>query len=244
RQHNLKNIDVTIPLEVMTVISGVSGSGKSTLVNHILYPALMNALDEYSGMKTGVFDALEGDLRSVDGIELIDQQSIGKSSRSNPVTYVKAFDAIRDMMASQQLARIRGYKAKDFSFNVEGGRCESCKGDGEITVEMQFLADVKLVCDDCKGRRFKQEILEVAFRGKNIYEILDMTIEDAIVFFNDRHEVVRKLKPLEDVGLGYVKLGQSSSTLSGGEAQRLKLASFLAKESMRERLLFIFDEPT
>lgn len=244
RQHNLKNIDVTIPLEVLTVISGVSGSGKSTLVNHILYPALMNALDEYSGMKTGVFDALEGDLRSVDGIELIDQQSIGKSSRSNPVTYVKAFDAIRDMMASQQLARIRGYKAKDFSFNVEGGRCESCKGDGEITVEMQFLADVKLVCDDCKGRRFKQEILEVAFRGKNIYEILDMTIEDAIVFFNDQHEVVRKLKPLEDVGLGYVKLGQSSSTLSGGEAQRLKLASFLAKESMRERLLFIFDEPT
>jgi excinuclease ABC subunit A len=244
RQHNLKGIDVTIPLECMTVISGVSGSGKSTLVNHLLFPALKNQIEEYSGLKPGVFDALEGDVKRITQVEMVDQQAIGKSSRSNPVTYVKAFDSIRDMMAGQQLSRIRGYKAKDFSFNVEGGRCETCKGDGEITVEMQFLADVKLICDDCKGYRFKQEILEVEYRGKNIYQILDLTIEDALVFFNDHHDIARKLKPLEDVGLGYVKLGQSSSTLSGGEAQRLKLASFLARESAREQILFIFDEPT
>lgn len=244
RQHNLKNIDITIPLEVLTVITGVSGSGKSTLVNHILYPAIKNEVDEYSGLKTGIFNKIEGDLHKITQVEMIDQQSIGKSSRSNPVTYVKAFDTIRDLMAGQQLSRIRGYKPKDFSFNVEGGRCETCKGDGEITVEMQFLADIKLVCDDCKGKRFKQEILEVEFRGKNIYDILDMTIEDALIFFNDQHDIVRKLKPLEDVGLGYVKLGQASSTLSGGEAQRLKLASFLAKESSKEKILFIFDEPT
>jgi excinuclease ABC subunit A len=244
RQHNLHNVDVDLPLHTMTVVSGVSGSGKSTLVHDIIHESLKNYLEDPSRRINGNFKSVTGDLPVITQIEMINQQPIGKSSRSNPVTYVKAYDAIRKLMTNQQLSKIRGYQPKHFSFNVEGGRCDTCQGEGEIVVEMQFLADVRLQCEDCKGQRFKKEILDVKFKGKNISEILDLSIEEALVFFEGQNEVVYKLKPLDDVGLGYVKLGQSSSTLSGGEAQRVKLASFLNRERSNEHILFVFDEPT
>ncbi|MCB0689326.1 MAG: excinuclease ABC subunit UvrA [Saprospiraceae bacterium] len=244
RMHNLQNVDVEIPLNTMTVVSGVSGSGKSTLVHDIIFESLKSYLDDPSRKIKGNFKSVTGDLSAITQLELINQQPIGKSSRSNPVTYVKAYDAIRKLMTNQQLSKIRGYQPKHFSFNVEGGRCDTCQGEGEIVVEMQFLADVRLQCEDCKGHRFKKEILEVKYNGKNISDILQLSIEEAIEFFAGQNEVVYKLKPLEDVGLGYVKLGQSSSTLSGGEAQRVKLASFLGRERSNEHILFIFDEPT
>ena len=244
RQHNLKNIDVSIPINTLTVVSGVSGSGKTTLVKSILFPGIKKILGEPYTTAPGNHDEITGDLEKITKIEMINQNPIGKSSRSNPVTYVKAYDAIRNLMATQQLSKIRGYKPKHFSFNVEGGRCETCQGEGEQVVEMQFLADVRLQCEDCYGKRFKSEVLEVNYKGKNIFEILDLSIEEAIEFFKDSKEVVKKITPLNNVGLGYIKLGQSSNTLSGGEAQRVKLASFLNKENTRERILFIFDEPT
>lgn len=244
RQHNLKDIDVTFPLNTLTVVTGVSGSGKTTLVKQILYPALKKQLGENYSRSPGVFKKLEGDLSSITQVEMINQNPIGKSSRSNPVTYVKAYDAIRSLMSNQQLSKIRGFKPKHFSFNVDGGRCDSCKGEGEQIIEMQFLADVRLECEACKGRRFKQEVLDVTYKGKNIHDILELSIAEALAFFSEVKDVVKKLKPLNDVGLGYVHLGQSSSTLSGGEAQRVKLASFLVKERSNERILFIFDEPT
>jgi excinuclease ABC subunit A len=244
RQHNLNGVDVTIPLNGLTVITGVSGSGKTSLVKHIIYPALLKELNISHPSKIGSYERLSGDVKVLGGIEFINQNPIGRSSRSNPVTYVKAYDEIRKLMVSQQLAKVRGYKPKHFSFNTEGGRCENCKGDGQITIEMQFLADVQLICEDCKGKRFKPEILDVKYEGKNIYEVLSMSISEAIEFFAKETKIVKKLKPLEDVGLGYVKLGQASSTLSGGEAQRVKLASFLVKEGSLDHQLFIFDEPT
>ncbi len=245
RQHNLKGIDITIPLQALTVITGVSGSGKTSLVKHILYPALLDQLNISHPANIGLHDTIQGDLNMIGGIELVNQKPIGRSSRSNPVTYVKAYDEIRKLMVKQQLSKIRGYRPKHFSFNTEGGRCDNCQGDGQITIEMQFLADVKLVCEDCKGKRFKPEILEVQYQGKTIYDILNMSIEESLTFFEKIPRIVQKLKPLNDVGLGYIKLGQSSSTLSGGEAQRVKLASFLGdSRSSVERQLFIFDEPT
>jgi excinuclease ABC subunit A len=245
RQHNLAHIDVTFPLQVLTVVTGVSGSGKSTLVNKILYPALQKKLGGY-GEKAGRYTSLEGEYGEIRHVEFVDQNPIGRSSRSNPVTYLKAYDEIRNLFASQKLSKIRGYKTKHFSFNVDGGRCEKCKGEGEITVEMQFMADVHLECDQCRGRRFKKEVLEVAFQGASIDDILTMTVDDAIAFFSTHGEskIAAKLQPLQDVGLGYVTLGQPSSTLSGGEAQRIKLASFLGRGQSREKALFIFDEPT
>lgn len=244
RLNNLKNIDVEIPLHTLTVVTGVSGSGKSTLVKQVLHPALEVVVDALREGRTPPAGQVGGDLKRLTGVEMISQSPLGKSSRSNPVTYVKAYDAIRDLMASQPLSVIRGYKPKHFSFNVEGGRCETCKGDGEILVEMQFLADVRLECEDCKGRRFKQETLEVTYREKTISDILRMTVDEAMDFFEGHGDVLQKLKPLQDVGLGYVQLGQSSSTLSGGEAQRVKLASFLGREASSEHIFFIFDEPT
>ncbi|MCB9080199.1 MAG: excinuclease ABC subunit UvrA [Lewinellaceae bacterium] len=244
RQHNLHRIDVDIPLQAFTVVTGVSGSGKTTLVKQILYPALKKHFGENIAKSPGSYTSLEGDLQLLTQVEMVNQNPIGKSSRSNPVTYVKAYDAIRDLMTSQQLSKIRGYKPKHFSFNVDGGRCDACKGEGEQVIEMQFLADVRLVCDVCNGRRFKDEVLEVQYRGKNIFDILEMSIDEAMEFFQDVKEVITKLRPLQDVGLGYVHLGQSSSTLSGGEAQRVKLASFLGQERSTEKILFIFDEPT
>lgn len=243
-QHNLKGIDVTLPLNTLTVISGVSGSGKTSLVKHILYPALRKYLGESIPVTPGVHKEIVGDLSQIKQVELVSQNPIGKSSRSNPVTYVKAYDAIRKLFASQKLSKVRGYTAKHFSFNVEGGRCDTCSGDGEITVEMQFLADVKLVCDDCNGKRFKPEVLDIKYNDKNIYDILNLSIEEAIDFFADKADIIQKIQPLYDVGLGYIKLGQSSSTLSGGEAQRVKLASFLGKEYNGHSIYFIFDEPT
>ncbi|MDF0717285.1 excinuclease ABC subunit UvrA [Muricauda sp. 334s03] len=245
RENNLKNIDVTFPLNVLTVVTGVSGSGKSTLVRKILYPSILKETGGY-GEKAGQFSAMEGKYAHIKHVEFVDQNPIGRSSRSNPVTYIKAYDDIRSLFASQKLSKLRGYKAKHFSFNVDGGRCEKCKGEGEITVEMQFMADVHLECDACNGKRFKKDILEVQFEGKNIDDILNMTIDDAIEHFaaHKQDKIVAKLKPLQDVGLGYVALGQSSSTLSGGEAQRIKLASFLVKGHTKEKALFIFDEPT
>lgn len=245
RENNLKNIDVTFPLNVLTVITGVSGSGKSTLVKKILYPTILQAVGGY-GEKAGQFTSVEGKYSHIKHVEFVDQNPIGRSSRSNPVTYIKAYDDIRNLFASQKLSKLRGYQAKHFSFNVDGGRCEKCKGEGEITVEMQFMADVHLECDVCNGKRFKKDILEVQFEGKNIDDILNMTIDDAIAHFeaHKQDKVVGKLQPLQDVGLGYVTLGQSSSTLSGGEAQRIKLASFLVKGNTKEKALFIFDEPT
>ncbi|GAB1855578.1 excinuclease ABC subunit UvrA [Flavobacteriaceae bacterium MHTCC 0001] len=245
RENNLKNIDITFPLEMLTVVTGVSGSGKSTLVKKILFPALQKALTDF-GDKPGQFSSLEGNFSNISNIEFIDQNPIGRSSRSNPVTYIKAYDDIRALFAKQKLSKIRNYQAKHFSFNVDGGRCETCKGEGVVTIEMQFMADVHLVCETCKGKRFKKEILEVAFADKNIDDILKLTIDDAIVFFESHNEIKikNKLQPLQDVGLGYVTLGQSSSTLSGGEAQRIKLASFLGKGNSKEKTLFIFDEPT
>lgn len=242
-QHNLKDIDIDIPLNVISVVSGVSGSGKTTLIKQILHPALKREIEGF-GEKAGSFDKLEGNFNKIKNVELIDQNPLGKSSRSNPVTYVKAYDAIRDLFSRQKLSKIRGFKPKHFSFNVEGGRCETCKGDGEVVVEMQFLADVTLTCEDCKGKRFKEEVLDIQYKDKNIFEVLDMSIEEALEFFKEDEDIVQKIRPLDEVGLGYIKLGQSSSTLSGGEAQRLKLASYLTKSSTNDAILFIFDEPT
>ncbi|MES2485420.1 MAG: excinuclease ABC subunit UvrA [Bacteroidota bacterium] len=245
RENNLQNIDVTFPLDCLTVITGVSGSGKSTLVKKILFPAIQKQL-EGVGEKAGQFTELRGSYGHIKHIEYVDQNPIGRSSRSNPVTYIKAYDDIRDLFAKQKLSGIRGYQSKHFSFNVDGGRCETCKGDGEVTIEMQFMADVHLECETCNGKRFKKEILEVAFEGKNIDDILTMTIDDAVAFFSEHKQtkIMTKLQPLQDVGLGYVQLGQSSSTLSGGEAQRIKLASFLVKGATKDKALFVFDEPT
>jgi excinuclease ABC subunit A len=245
RENNLKNIDVTFPLDCLTVITGVSGSGKSTLVKKILFPALQKKLNGM-GEKAGQFTELKGSFSHLKHIEYIDQNPIGRSSRSNPVTYIKAYDDIRDLYTKQTLSKVRGYLPKHFSFNVDGGRCETCKGDGEVTIEMQFMADVHLECETCNGKRFKKEILEVNFEGKNIDNILTMTIDDALSFFKEHSQtkISQKLQPLQDVGLGYVQLGQSSSTLSGGEAQRIKLASFLVKGTTKEKALFVFDEPT
>jgi excinuclease ABC subunit A len=245
RENNLQNIDVKFPLEVLTVITGVSGSGKSTLVKKILYPAMQKKLDGV-GEKAGQFSDMQGYYHKIRHIEYIDQNPIGRSSRSNPVTYIKAYDDIRDLFSKEKLSKIRGYLPKHFSFNVDGGRCETCSGEGSINVEMVFMADVHLPCETCAGKRFKKEILEVHFEGKNIDNILTLTIDDAIAFFKETKQtkIVQKLQPLQDVGLGYVQLGQSSSTLSGGEAQRIKLATFLVKGSTKEKALFIFDEPT
>jgi excinuclease ABC subunit A len=245
RENNLKNIDVTFPLDCLTVITGVSGSGKSTLIKKILFPALQKKLEGVSE-KAGQFTELKGSYSHIKHIEYVDQNPIGRSSRSNPVTYIKAYDDIRDLFTKQKLSKIRGYLPKHFSFNVDGGRCETCKGDGEVTIEMQFMADVHLECETCGGKRFKKEILEVNFEGKNIDNILTMTIDDAVAFFKEHNQskIIQKLQPLQDVGLGYVQLGQSSSTLSGGEAQRIKLASFLVKGTTKDKALFVFDEPT
>jgi excinuclease ABC subunit A len=245
RENNLKNIDVRFPLGMLTVITGVSGSGKSTLVKKILYPAIQKKLTDF-GDKAGQFSTLDGNFSNIKQIEFVDQNPIGRSSRSNPVTYIKAYDDIRALYSNQKLSKIRNYQAKHFSFNVDGGRCETCKGEGEVTIEMQFMADVHLECETCKGKRFKKEVLEVAFAGKNIDDILNSTIDDAIAFFsaNEQTKIKNKLQPLQDVGLGYVTLGQSSSTLSGGEAQRIKLATFLGKGNNKDKALFIFDEPT
>ena len=245
REHNLQNIDIRFPLECLTVITGVSGSGKSTLVKRILFPALQKKL-EGIGEKAGQFSDMQGHYHRIHHIEYVDQNPIGRSSRSNPVTYIKAYDDIRDLFAKEKLSKIRGYQPKHFSFNVEGGRCETCKGDGTINVEMVFMADVELPCETCGGKRFKKEILEVQCNGLNIDAILNLTIDEAIAFFkkHELNKIVQKLQPLQDVGLGYVQLGQSSSTLSGGEAQRIKLASFLVKGATKEKALFVFDEPT
>lgn len=243
RQHNLKNIDVEFPLGVLCVVTGVSGSGKTTLVKQILYPALMKLKGEFTD-RVGAHRAMKGDMDLITQIEMIDQNPIGKSSRSNPVTYIKAYDEIRDLFSKQPLSKMRGFQPKHFSFNVDGGRCDTCKGEGEVIVEMQFLADVHLTCETCGGKRFKDEVLEVQYKGKNIYDILELGVDEAIEFFKDEKEVVTKIRPLSDVGLGYVKLGQSSDTLSGGEAQRVKLASFLGKGKAQGHILFIFDEPT
>jgi excinuclease ABC subunit A len=245
RENNLQNIDVTFPLDVLTVITGVSGSGKSTLVKKILFPAMQKKLDN-AGEKAGQFSEISGSFSQIKHIEYVDQNPIGRSSRSNPVTYIKAYDDIRELYAKEKLSKVRGYQAKHFSFNVDGGRCETCKGEGSINVEMVFMADVQLPCETCNGKRFKKEVLEIAFDNKNINDILTMTIDDAIAFFekNKQTKITQKLQPLQDVGLGYVQLGQSSSTLSGGEAQRIKLASFLVKGATKEKALFVFDEPT
>ncbi len=245
RANNLKNIDVDFPLNSLTVVTGVSGSGKSTLVHKILFPAVHKELFDYSS-KAGEFTAIEGSFSQLKHIEFIDQNPIGRSSRSNPVTYIKAYDDIRALFANQQLSKIRNYQAKHFSFNVDGGRCDTCKGEGVVTVEMQFMADVHLTCETCKGKRFKKEVLEVKYNNKSIADILNLTIEEAMTFFTETEDkrIVKKIKPLQDVGLGYVQLGQSSSTLSGGEAQRIKLASFLIKGANAQKTLFIFDEPT
>lgn len=245
RENNLKNIDVHFPLGVFTAVTGVSGSGKSTLIKKILYPAMCKEIGGF-GEKAGQFTKIEGKFENISSVEFVDQNPIGRSSRSNPVTYIKAYDDIRNLFSNQRLSELRGYKPKHFSFNVEGGRCETCKGEGEVTIEMQFMADVHLICETCNGKRFKKEILEVTYSDKNIDDILNMTIDDAVEFFKENGEdkITSKLKPLQDVGLGYVQLGQSSSTLSGGEAQRIKLASFLVKGTTKEKALFIFDEPT
>lgn len=245
RENNLKNIDVTFPLNSLTVVTGVSGSGKSTLVSKIVYPVIQKKIGGY-GDKAGQYTEVKGDFSNIEHVEFINQNPIGRSSRSNPVTYIKAYDDIRALFASEKLSKIRNYQPKHFSFNVEGGRCEVCKGEGAVTIEMQFMADVHLECETCKGKRFKKEVLEIKFHKKSINDILNSTIDDAIAFFNEHKEfkITRKLQPLQDVGLGYVTLGQSSSTLSGGEAQRIKLASFLVKGSNQSKSLFIFDEPT
>ncbi|MGB5930527.1 MAG: excinuclease ABC subunit UvrA, partial [Cyclobacteriaceae bacterium] len=244
-ENNLKNIDVEIPLDVMTVVTGVSGSGKSTLVKKIVTPALSKILG-LSAEETGKFSKLDGDYNLVTQVEFVDQNPIGKSSRSNPVTYVKAYDAIRNLFADQPLSKQRGYKPSHFSFNVDGGRCEVCKGEGTQKVEMQFMADIYLTCEGCKGKRFKQEILDISYHDKDISEVLDLTVEESLTFFKGNTSVLNRLRPLFEVGLGYVQLGQSSNSLSGGEAQRVKLASFLGKGNSgdKSRILFIFDEPT
>ena len=245
RENNLKNVDANIPLHCFTVVTGVSGSGKSSLIKKVLYPALKKRLGGY-GEKTGKHTALEGDWKKLTDVEFVDQNPIGKSSRSNPVTYIKAYDDIRSLYAGQALAKARNFKPGHFSFNIDGGRCEKCQGEGELTIEMQFMADVHLKCDECDGKRFKKEILDVKFQDKSVFDILEMTVDDAVDFFRKENQdkIADKLQPLQDVGLGYVTLGQSSSTLSGGEAQRIKLATFLGKGQSDNNQLFIFDEPT
>lgn len=255
KQNNLKDITVEFPLNVLCTVSGVSGSGKTTLVKQILYPALQKIKGEVSE-KPGLYRKMTGDIDYISQVELVDQNPIGKSSRSNPVTYIKAYDEIRELFSKQPLSKIRGFMPKHFSFNVDGGRCDACKGEGEQLVEMQFLADVHLVCDVCNGKRFKEEVLEVTYKEKNIHDVLEMGVDEAIAFFgaaaektkgkttDEGADVAKKIQPLSDVGLGYVKLGQSSNTLSGGEAQRVKLASFLGKGKALGHILFIFDEPT
>ncbi|MEQ1676846.1 MAG: excinuclease ABC subunit UvrA [Chitinophagaceae bacterium] len=243
RQNNLKNITVEIPLNVLCVVSGVSGSGKTTLIKQILSPALRKMKGEF-GDKIGFHKQIIGDIEGIGQVEMVDQNPIGKSSRSNPVTYIKAYDEIRDLFAKQPLSKMRGFLPKHFSFNVDGGRCDTCKGEGEQVVEMQFLADVHLTCESCGGKRFKEEVLEVKYNDKSIYDILELSVDEAIDFFVEEKNLAKAIQPLSDVGLGYVKLGQSSDTLSGGEAQRVKLASFLGKGRTSSRILFIFDEPT
>ena len=250
RENNLKNIDIKFPLNILTVITGVSGSGKSSLVKTILYPSLKKLYGGY-GEKTGKYDKIEGDINKINDVEFIDQNPIGRSTRSNPATYVKAYDDIRTLFAEQQLAKVRGYKPGYFSFNVEGGRCEECEGEGFVKIEMQFMADVSLLCESCGGKRFREEVLDIKYKDKNISEVLDLTVSDALEYFSAggnlssvENRVMTKLQPLEDVGLGYLKLGQTSSSLSGGEAQRIKLASFLTKGVTDKPTLFIFDEPT
>jgi excinuclease ABC subunit A len=243
KHNNLKNFDTKVPLGVFTVVTGVSGSGKTSLIKGILYPAVLNRMENYAGAKEGDAKNVSGDFSFVNSVEMIDQNPIGKSSRSNPVTYVKAYDGIRELFASQPLAKQRGYKSSFFSFNVEGGRCDNCKGEGEEVVEMQFMADLHLQCDVCKGKRFKEELLEVTYKNKSISDVLEMSIEEAHGFFEEQKTVKNKLKTLLNVGLGYLSMGQSSATLSGGEAQRVKLAYFLSKSS-NAHTMFIFDEPT
>ncbi|WP_433901893.1 excinuclease ABC subunit UvrA [Sphingobacterium puteale] len=243
-ENNLQGIDVQFPLNTFTVVSGVSGSGKTSLVKRILYPALQKSIGNYSGEQTGVYDSIEGDIAQVEQIEMVDQNPIGRSSRSNPVTYVKAWDEIRALYANQAASKAAGLKPAAFSFNVEGGRCDVCQGEGEVKIEMQFMADIVLPCEACGGKRFKQFVLDVQYKGKSVADILELSVDEAIVFFGDQPKILAKLQPLQDVGLGYVKLGQSSSTLSGGEAQRIKLASFLIKGNNSKKTLFIFDEPT
>lgn len=243
RQHNLQDISVDFPLGTLCVVTGVSGSGKTTLVKGTLYPALQKHYGTGTD-RPGLHKSLGGDIDAFSGVELVDQNPIGKSSRSNPVTYIKAYDEIRKLYEKQPMSKMRGFESKHFSFNTDGGRCDTCKGEGEVIVEMQFLADVHLLCESCKGKRFKDEVLEVTYRGKSIYDVLELSVDDAIEFFNDEKKIAKALQPLSDVGLGYVKLGQSSDTLSGGEAQRVKLASFLGKGASKEKMLFIFDEPT
>jgi excinuclease ABC subunit A len=243
RHHNLKDITVAFPLNVLCVVSGVSGSGKTTLIKHILYPALQKLKGE-PGEKLGLHKAVTGDIDAITAVEMVDQNPIGKSSRSNPVTYIQAWNGIRDLYAAQPLSKIRGFQAKHFSFNVDGGRCDACKGEGEKVVEMQFLADVHLTCEVCGGKKFKEEVLEVQYKGKNVYDVLEMSVEESVEFLAGEKAICNAIKPLSDVGLGYVKLGQSSDTLSGGEAQRVKLATFLGKGKSAGKVLFIFDEPT
>ena len=245
RENNLKNIDVEFPLGCMTVVTGVSGSGKSTLVKKILYPALQREKGIFTD-KPGQYDAIKAPFEKINSVEFVDQNPIGRSSRSNPVTYIKAYDEIRNLYAKQPLSKNRAYQAKHFSFNVDGGRCDHCKGDGNITIEMQFMADVVLQCEHCKGKRFKKEILEVDFRGVSLDQLLEMSVDNAIEFFEKENQtkMVQKLKPLQEVGLGYVALGQPSTTLSGGEAQRIKLASFIGRGTTKDKIVFIFDEPT
>lgn len=250
RENNLKGIDIKIPLNILTAVTGVSGSGKTTLIKNILYPALKKMFGGYSE-KTGNFDKLDGDYSRISSVEMVDQNPIGRSSRSNPATYVKAYDDIRALYASQPLAKLRGYKPGYFSFNIEGGRCEECEGEGVVKIEMQFMADIFLTCENCNGKRFKEEVLDIRYRDKDVSDILGMTIDEAVDFFNSsdkptstERKIAEKLKPLQDVGLGYLGLGQPSSTLSGGEAQRVKLAFFLSKGTSDSPTLFIFDEPT
>jgi excinuclease ABC subunit A len=244
RENNLKNIDVKFPLHILTAVTGVSGSGKTSLVKRILFPALQKVIGNYSGEQTGFYDGIEGALNSISQVEMVDQNPIGRSSRSNPVTYVKAWDEIRALFSSQGAAKAAGLKPAAFSFNVEGGRCDVCQGEGEVKIEMQFMADIYLPCESCGGQRFKQHVLDVTYKDKNVAEVLEMTIDEAIIFFADEQKILNKIKPLAEVGLGYVHLGQSSNTLSGGEAQRIKLASFLIKGNNSNKTLFIFDEPT
>ncbi len=244
RENNLKNIDVKFPLNVLTAVTGVSGSGKTSLVKRILFPALQKIIGNYTGEQTGSYDAIEGSLNSISQVEMVDQNPIGRSSRSNPVTYVKAWDEIRALFSGQASAKASGLKPAAFSFNVEGGRCDVCQGEGEVKIEMQFMADIYLPCESCSGKRFKQHVLDVTYKDKNVAEVLEMTIDEAIIFFANEPKIITKINPLAEVGLGYVHLGQSSNTLSGGEAQRIKLASFLIKGNNSHKTLFIFDEPT